>query len=704
MALDPVLSGPRYTCPMHPEVVRERPGTCPVCGMALEPMSAAVEGDDTELRDMRRRFWISAVLTVPIVVLAMAQHGVLNWQFSVWLQFALAIPVVLWGGQPFFARAWTSLVTFNLNMFTLIGIGVGVAYAFSCVAAVAPGIFPAAFHGPHGEVEVYFEPAAVIVTLVLLGQMLEIRARGRTSAAIRGLLELAPQIARVIFEGREQDVQLRAVNKDDFLRVRPGEKVPVDGVIVDGSSSIDESMMTGEPVPVEKTVGDRVTGGTVNGAGGFVMRATGVGDEMLLNRIVALVAEAARSRAPIQRLADKVAAGFVPAVVAVAAVAFVYWANFGPPPALAFALVIAVAVLIIACPCALGLATPMSIMVGMGRGAAVGVLIRDAEALERFEKIDTLVVDKTGTLTEGRPSLAHLVPIAGGDERELLRFAAALEKGSEHPLAAAILRAAAERGIEVPDAAEFRALPGVGVTGRVERRAAALGNAAMMAEVNADPSPLAARAEALRTDGATVMYVAIGGRFAGLISVVDRIKGSTAEAVRQLKAEGVRIVMLTGDTATTAAAVARTLGIAEVEAEVRPGRKAEIVKRLQSEGRIVAMAGDGINDAPALAAADVGIAMGTGTDIAKESAGVTLVKGDLRGIVRARTLSRAVMRNIRQNLFFAFFYNALGVPIAAGVLYPFLGILLSPVFASAAMSFSSVSVVANALRLRRLRL
>jgi Cu+-exporting ATPase len=716
MALEPIApvrARTKYTCPMHPEVVRDRPGDCPICGMALEPMAPEAEAEENqELVDMTRRFWIGAIFTVPIVVLAMAPHipGLVlpDWAHGnaiAWIEAALASPVVLWGGAPFFRRAGRSLVTMKLNMFTLIGTGVGVAYVYSLVAALAPQIFPPAFRDAHGAVAIYFEAAAVIVELVLLGQVLELKARGRTSGAIRALLDLAPRTARRIrADGEEDDIPLEHVALNDRLRVRPGETVPVDGVILEGITAIDESAMTGEPVPVEKSPGEHVTGGTINGAGAFVMRATGVGADMLLNRIVSLVAEASRSRAPVQALADRVAAWFVPAVVAVAVLAFLAWAQWGPPPALAFALVSAVAVLIIACPCALGLATPMSIMVGMGRGATEGILIRNAEALERMEKIDTLVVDKTGTLTEGRPSLATVISMGEIDANGVLRLAAAIEKSSEHPLAAAIVRGAAERGIVTPNASGVRVRVGRGIEGIVERRDVAVGNAAMLRELGIAAGDGTSRAEALRREGETAIFVAVDGRLAGLVSVVDRIKGSTKEAVRQLAEDGVRIVMLTGDATATAETVARELGIAEIEAEVLPDRKGETIRRLQAQGRIVAMAGDGINDAPALAQADVGIAMGTGTDIAIESAQVTLVRGDLRGIARARRLSRAVMRNIRLNLFFAFAYNVLGVPIAAGVLYPFFGILLSPIFASAAMSLSSVSVIGNALRLRRVRL
>jgi Cu+-exporting ATPase len=717
MALEAATPAPArvmYTCPMHPEVVRDRPGACPICGMALEPMSPTV-AEDGELRDMTRRFWVSAALSLPLIALAMAPHlpGVtlpawLHGQVLGWIELALATPVVAWGGAPFFRRAARSLATMNLNMFTLIGIGVGVAYLYSLVAALAPQVFPPEFRDAHGQVALYFEAAAVITTLVLLGQVLELGARRRTGDAIRALLDLAPKTARVIHDHgghqMEHDVPLENVREGDRVRVRPGERVPVDGVVLEGATAVDESAMTGEPVPVEKGKGDRVIGGTINGAGAFIMRAEGVGEAMLLSRIVKMVAEASRSRAPIQRLADKVAAWFVPAVIVVALLAFAAWTTWGPPPALVFALLAAVSVLIIACPCALGLATPMSIMVGVGRGAHEGILIRDAEALERMEKVDTLVVDKTGTLTEGRPSLSEVVSTDVENSDTLLRLVAALEAASEHPLAAAITRGAAERSISVGHAMDVEVRPGRGIAGTVERRRVALGNAALMRELGVDPEPLAARAEAMRREGATAMFVALDGRLAGLVSVVDRIKGSSKEAVRRLKEEGLGIVMLTGDAAATAEAVAHQLGIEDVEAEVLPDRKVEVIRGLKAQGRVVAMAGDGINDAPALALADVGIAMGTGTDIAIESAHITLVKGDLRAIARARTLSRAAMRNIRQNLFFAFIYNALGVPIAAGILYPVWGVLLSPIFASAAMSLSSVSVIANALRLRGVKL
>jgi Cu+-exporting ATPase len=661
---------------------------------------------------MTRRFVVGAVLSAPIVVLAMAPHlpsvtlhEIVSPQLSAWLQLLLTTPVVLWAGLPFFNRGWASLVTRNLNMFTLIAIGTGTAYAYSVVAALAPGIFPAAFVGPAGTVEMYFEAAAVIIVLVLLGQVLEIRAREATSGALRALLDLAPKLARIVREdGADEEVPLDRVAHGDRLRVRPGDKVPVDGEVLEGHSSIDESMVTGEAIPVEKTAGDKVIGGTLNGTGGFVMRAERVGSETMLAQIVQMVAEAQRSRAPIQRLADVVAGYFVPAVVAIAAVAFVVWAMVGPPPAMAYALIAAVSVLIIACPCALGLATPMSIMVGTGRGAQAGVLIKNAEALERFEKVDTLVVDKTGTLTEGKPRVTSLVAAPGLDETELLGLAASLERGSEHPLAAAIVTHAEDHGIALRDTDHFASETGKGVTGTVDGKAVALGNAKLMAALSVDIADVTDEAERRRREGETVMFVAIDGNVAGLIGVADPIKATTPKALDDLRADGMHLVMLTGDNRTTADAVARRLGMDEVEAEVLPQEKGEVVKRLRRQGRVVAMAGDGINDAPALAEADVGIAMGTGTDVAMESAGVTLVKGDLAGIVRARHLSRATMRNIRQNLFFAFVYNALGVPVAAGILYPLTGLLLSPIIAAAAMSLSSVSVIGNALRLRTIRI
>jgi Cu+-exporting ATPase len=723
MALEPILGSgsaapaaaerTEWTCPMHPEIVRDAPGSCPICGMALEPRTVtAEEQDNPELRDMTRRFWVSAVLTVPLVAYAMTAHlggGAVSHLGSPrllgWIELLLATPVVLWGGWPFFVRGWFSLVHRSLNMFTLIALGTGVSYVFSVVARLAPGLFPASFRDEHGQVGVYFEAAAAIVTLVLLGQVLELRARSRTGAAIKALLGLAPKTARRIAEnGTEEDVPLDRIQVGDRLRVRPGEKVPVDGVILEGGSAVDESMVTGEPIPVEKKTGDRVIGSTVNGRGMFVLRAEKVGSETLLARIVHMVGEAQRSRAPIQRLADQVAGWFVPAVIAIAIVAFLVWAVAGPPPALAYAIVNAVAVLIIACPCALGLATPMSIMVATGKGATAGVLFRNAEALERMRKVDTLVIDKTGTLTEGKPRLVAVEPAAGQDEAGLLSLAAALERGSEHPLAAAIVAGAEERGAPRADSAGFESVTGKGVTGTVGARQVALGNRALMDDLGVDLGDLPQKAEERSRQGQTVMFVAVDGKPAGLLGVADPIKEGTPEAIRQFHELGLRVVMLTGDNRITAGAVAETLGIDEVEAEVLPDQKADAVKRLQQQGKVVAMAGDGVNDAPALAQADVGIAMGTGTDVAMESAGVTLVKGDLRGIVRARRLSDATLRNIRQNLFFAFVYNALGVPIAAGVLYPAFGILLSPMIAAAAMSVSSVSVIANSLRLRTLDL
>jgi Cu+-exporting ATPase len=716
MALEtdvPVLApaaATEYTCPMHPEIVRSQPGTCPICGMDLEPrvVTSAAEEPNAELIDMSRRCWISAILSAPLLALAMASmfashdNAWLSPRAGAWLQFTLATPVVLWGGWPFFVRGWQSIVHRSPNMFTLIALGTGAAYAYSVLATVVPGIFPASFRGHGGEVDLYYESAAVIVTLVLLGQVLELRARSQTSSAIRSLLGLAPKKARKLTDcGHEHDVPLDQVQPGDKLRVRPGEKVPVDGVVLEGTSAIDESMITGEPLPVEKQPSDRVTGGTLNGSGSLVMRAERVGSETLLAQIVRMVSEAQRSRAPIPRLADVVSGWFVPAVVLVAVLAFVTWAAVGPEPRLAYALVSAVAVLIIACPCALGLATPMSIMVGTGRGATAGVLVKNAESLETLEKIDTLVVDKTGTLTEGKPRLVSVA--AGGSlaESDLVRLAASLEKGSEHPLAAAIVKGALERNVQLADAGDFNYTTGKGITGRVDSRVVALGNRALMDEQRIELGPLANEAEKLRALGQTVMFVAVDGRAAGLLGVADPIKQSTPEALRLLKAEGIRVVMLTGDSRTTAEAVARELEIDEVHAEVLPENKKQIVDELRNSGHAVAMAGDGINDAPALAAAQVGIAMGTGTDVAMEAAGITLVHGDLRGIVRAIRLSRATMRNIRQNLFFAFAYNVLGVPIAAGVLYPIVGLLLNPMIASAAMSFSSVSVIGNSLRLRR---
>jgi Cu+-exporting ATPase len=707
-------SGVKYTCPMHPEIVRDGPGTCPKCGMALEPMTPqAGEEDDTELRDMTRRFWVAVVLSAPVLLLSMLPmirglglpawlaHGGANWAGLI-----LSTPVVLWCGWPFFVRAAQATKHGTANMFTLIALGTGAAWAFSTVATLAPELFPAGFRDAHGVLPVYFEAAAVIITLVLLGQVLELRARRQTGAAVRALLDLTPKTARrVAPDGTEADVPLGDVKVGDRLRVRPGEQVPTDGEVVEGTSAVDESMVTGEPLPVSKRRGDAVTGGTLNTTGGFVMRATRVGSETLLSRIIALVGEAQRSRAPVQRLADRVAAWFVPAVVLVAVVTFVAWAAFGPKPALAYALVNAVAVLIIACPCALGLATPMSVMVGVGRGAREGVLVRNAEALERMEKVNTVVVDKTGTLTEGKPRLVTVEPAPGFAADELLRIAAALEAGSEHPIASAVVAGAKEKNVRSARVEGFESVSGKGVRGRVDGKAVVLGNRLLLADAGVSGlDAISARADALRGEGQTVVFVAADGKVAGLLGVADPIKSTTADAVRQLHDAKLTVVMLTGDSRRTAEAVARKLGIDRVEAEVLPDQKADAVRKLQAEGRVVAMAGDGVNDAPALAAADVGIAMGTGTDVAMESAGVTLVKGDLRGIAKARHLSHAAMSNIRQNLFFAFAYNVLGVPVAAGVLYPFFGVLLSPMIAAAAMSLSSVSVIANALRLRRVRL
>ncbi|HVS33622.1 MAG TPA: heavy metal translocating P-type ATPase [Thermoanaerobaculia bacterium] len=702
-----------YTCPMHPEVRQRGPGSCPKCGMALEPERVTLEETaNPELEDMSRRFWVATGLTIPLVIFAMTRHmpgahgffGHTITTWAPWIELVLATPVVLWSGWPFMVRAVDSIRFRSLNMFTLIGLGVVVAYVYSVVATVAPGLFPDSFRDMSGHVGVYFEAAAAIVALVLLGQVMELRARGRTGAAIRALLNLAPKTARRVSEnGSEEDVPIEDVKPGDTLRIRPGEKIPVDCVVVDGSSNVDESMVTGESVPVEKKKGDRVIGATVNTTGALLVRAERVGADTMLAQIVEMVAKAQRSRAPIQKLADKVSAWFVPAVIAVALITFVVWAFFGPEPRLAFALVNAVAVLIIACPCALGLATPMSVMVAAGKGAGAGVLFRNAEAIEVLRTVDTLVVDKTGTLTLGKPELASVMA-RDIDESEMLRLAASLERASEHPLAASIVSGAEARGISLTSASDFESITGKGVRARIDGRDVAIGNIAMMRDMSLDPGDLVAKAEELRGGGQTVMFVAIDGRAAGLIGVADPIKETAAEAIKQLHAEGVRIVMLTGDSATTANAVARKLGIDEVIAEVLPDQKAEAVKKLQEEQHIVAMAGDGINDAPALAQAEVGIAMGTGTDVAMESADVTLVKGDLGGIVRARRLSNATMRNIRQNLFFAFIYNSLGVPVAAGILYPFFGILLSPMIAAAAMSFSSVSVIANALRLRRAKI
>ena len=702
-----------WTCPMHPEVHEDSPGPCPLCGMALEPVGISLDqGPDPELIDMTRRFRISALLTAPVFVIAMSEmipglalEAVLSQTRLQWLQFLLATPVVLWGGWPFLVRGWQSIVNRYLNMFTLIGIGVSVAYLYSVVALLSPQIFPASFRGADGLVAVYFEAAAVIVTLVLLGQVLELRARSQTGAAIRALLGLVPKTARKVNDdGSESDVDLDDVLVGDALRVRPGEKIPVDGVVVDGRSTVDESMVTGEPLAVMKSTGIHVVGATINGTGSLLVRAERVGSDTLLSQIVHMVAEAQRSRAPIQKLADVVAGYFVPAVLLIAVVTFVAWAVFGPEPRMAFAIINAVSVLIIACPCALGLATPMSIMVATGRGATVGVLFKNAEAVETMRKVDTLVVDKTGTLTEGRPQVVSLTASAALDGNSLLRLAASLERGSEHPLAEAIVRSAEEKGLSLEQPGEFESITGKGVTGKISGHAVAIGNRQLLQDIGADLSGLEETAEARRADGETVMYVAIDGAAGGLIGVADPIKQTTPDAIAALQEQGLRIVMLTGDNRTTADVVAGKLGLNTVIAEVLPDQKANIVKEMRDSGSVVAMAGDGINDAPALAAADVGIAMGTGTDVAIESAGITLVKGDLRGIVRARVLSQATMRNIRQNLAFAFGYNALGVPVAAGILYPFAGILLSPMIAAAAMSISSVSVIGNALRLRTIRI
>ncbi|MGC2048248.1 MAG: heavy metal translocating P-type ATPase [Gallionella sp.] len=714
MALEPespVAAAVEYVCPMHPEIVRSEPGNCPICGMALEPRDVPAE-DNAELRDMTRRFWISAVLALPVFVIAMGTDLLpqlmpqsVSMTALQWFEFALATPAVLWGGWPIFQRGWASVVNRHLNMFTLIALGVGVAWTYSVVAMLLPGIFPPAMRSMMGTVPVYFEAAAVIMALVLLGQVMELRARSQTSAAIKLLLGLAPKTARIVrANGKEEDIPLAQVRPDDVLRVRPGEKVPVDGTVLEGTSALDESMVTGESIPVEKTAGARLIGATVNGTGSLLMRAERVGADTLLAQIVHMVSEAQRSRAPIQRLADVTAGYFVPAVVAVALATLAVWGVLGPEPRLAHAIVNAVAVLIIACPCALGLATPMSIMVGTGRGALAGVLIKNAEALETMEKVNTLVVDKTGTLTEGKPKLMSVVALPGFDESAVLRMGASLERASEHPLAAAIVSGAQEKNLALTATSDFRSYTGKGVAGNVEGHTVVLGNLKLFEELRIVAAELPARAEALRGDGQTVMLLAIDGKPAGLIGVADPVKTSTPDAIRALHDEGVQVIMLTGDNRTTAEAVARKLGIDRIEAEVLPEQKAAIVKQLQVQGRFVAMAGDGINDAPALAQAQVGIAMGTGTDVAMESAGVTLVKGDLNGIVRAVRLSRATMRNIRQNLFFAFIYNVLGIPIAAGVLYPFFGLLLSPIIAAAAMSFSSVSVISNALRLNRVEL
>ncbi len=712
--VEPIVASSKteWTCPMHPEIVRDAPGSCPICGMALEPRTVSLaEEENPELIDMTRRFKISTVLTIPLVYIAMGGYipaispeKLLPMEMLKWLELILATPVVLWGGWPFFVRGWKSVITWNPNMFTLIGLGVAISYVYSLVAALMPGIFPAAFRGAHGEVATYFEAAAVITTLVLLGQVLELRARSKTGSAIKALLGLAPKTARRVKDGTEEDVPLDQVHAGDLLRVRPGEKVPVDGTVVEGASSVDESMITGEPIPVEKHPGDRVVGATVNGTGSLIMKAEKVGSETLLAQIVHMVAEAQRSRAPIQKLADIIAGYFVQVVVLIAVITFIVWAWVGPEPRFVYALVNAVAVLIIACPCALGLATPVSIMVAMGKGATGGVLFKNAEAIELMRKVDTLVVDKTGTLTVGKPKLNFVVSNDGYDEKSLLLYAASIERGSEHPLAAAIVAGAQEKGVSPKNAESFQSRTGKGVTGKVDGHAVALGNRALIDELRIDPGGLSAKAENMRKDGQTVMFIAVDGKAAGLLGVADPIKETTLEAVKHLHEDGIRVVMLTGDNKTTAETVAKKLGIDDVVAEVLPAQKADVVKRFQSEGRFVAMAGDGINDAPALAQAQVGIAMGTGTDVAMESAGVTLVKGDLRGILRARLLSRATMKNIKQNLFFAFVYNSLGIPVAAGVLYPFLGILLSPIFAAAAMSFSSVSVIGNALRLRRAKI
>ncbi len=707
---EPVIAGAIYTCPMHPEIQQVGPGACPICGMALEPMTVTADsGPNNELVDMTRRFWVGLALTVPVFILEMGGHVtgltmLLGQQLSNWFQLLLATPVVLWAGWPFFVRGWQSLVTRNLNMFTLIAMGTGVAWVYSVIATFAPDIFPAAFRQMDGAVSVYFEAAAVITVLVLLGQVLELRARDQTSGAIKALLGLSPKTARRVgTAGNDEEVAIDQIVIGDLLRVRPGEKVPVDGMMTEGHSTLDESMVTGESLPVSKEAGAKVIGGTLNASGGFVMRAEKIGRETMLARIVQMVANAQRSRAPIQRMADRVSGWFVPAVIVAAALAFAAWSIWGPEPRYAYALVAAVAVLIIACPCALGLATPMSIMVGVGRGAQAGVLIRDAEALERMEKVDTIVIDKTGTLTEGKPSVTAIITAEGQDETELLRLTASVEQASEHPLAAAIVRAAKERKLELAKVMGFDSPSGKGAVGMVERKRMAIGNAKFMAELNIATDILSTKADALRADGATAVFAAINGKLAGVFGIADTVKATTPQALAALREAGIRIVMLTGDNRITADAIAKRLGITEVEADVLPDKKADVVAKLKSQGRVVAMAGDGVNDAPALAAADVGIAMGTGTDVAMESAGVTLLKGDLMGIVRARALSKAVMGNIRQNLFFAFIYNAAGVPIAAGVLYPVFGILLSPMIAAAAMALSSVSVIGNALRLRQLK-
>lgn len=702
-----------WICPMHPEIIRNAPGDCPICGMALEPRTVALEEEENpELVNMTRRFWASATLTVPVVFIVMHHYipgfsleGILSPGTLKVLELFLASPVVLWGGWPFFIRGYQSIINRSPNMFTLIGIGVGVAYIYSFIAALLPGIFPASFRTEAGVVDTYFEAAAVIVTLVLLGQVLELKARGRTGAAIRALLGLAPNTARRIREdGTEEDIPLNQVHPGDMLRVRPGEKVPVDGVVIEGVSSVDESMITGEPIPVEKTSGDRVIGATVNGTGSLIIKAEKVGAETLLAQIVRMVAEAQRSRAPIQKLADIVAGYFVQVVVAVSGITFIVWAWIGPEPRFTHAIINAVAVLIIACPCALGLATPMSIMVATGKGALMGVLFKNAEAIEVMRKVNILITDKTGTLTLGKPKLAEVVPLNGWDEKKLLYFAASLERGSEHPLASAIVEGAEEKKVALTRAESFNSVTGKGVIGKIDGHDVALGNIKLLGDLGINPDQVAARAEEMRGDGKTVMFTVVDGKVIGLLGVADPIKDTTPDAISRLHKEGIKIVMLTGDNRTTANAVAKRLGIDEIVAEVLPDQKVEVVKQYQEKGEMVAMAGDGINDAPALTQAQVGIAMGTGTDVAMESAGVTLVRGDLRGIVRARLLSKMTMRNIKQNLFFAFVYNALGVPIAAGILYPFFGILLSPIVAAVAMSFSSVSVVTNALRLRKVKL
>jgi Cu+-exporting ATPase len=718
MALEPVTIAPtkqkvEYTCPMHPEIVRDVPGNCPICGMALEPRTVSLSQEENhELLDMRRRFSVSVVLTIPVFLMGMSEmipgsplQQLVPMRTLAWTQLALTSPVVLWGGWPFFARGWQSVVNRSLNMFTLIGLGVAVAYLYSVIATIFPDVFPHSFRGHSGSVPVYFEAAAVITTLVLLGQVLELKARSQTSSAIKALLGLAPKTARRIAADKtEEDVPLDQVQPGDMLRVRPGEKIPVDGAVVEGASAVDESMVTGESIPVEKGPGEQVIGATVNGTGTLIIKAERVGAETLLSQIVQMVAEAQRSRAPIQKLADRVSAYFVPAVILIAIITFVVWATLGPEPRMAYGLINAVAVLIIACPCALGLATPMSIMVATGKGAQIGVLFKNAEAIEILREIDTLVVDKTGTLTEGKPRLVTVITVPEWTEGDMIRLAASLERGSEHPLAAAIVAGAQERGVKLSNTESFESVTGKGVTGRADGHVISLGNRSLLDDLNIHPAELATKAEELRVDGQTVMFVAIDGQAVGLVGVADPIKETTAEAIKQLHEQAIRIVMLTGDSRTTANAVASKLGIDEVVAEVLPHHKTEIIKRYQAEGRRVAMAGDGINDAPALAQAHVGIAMGTGTDVAMESASITLVKGDLRGIVRAIRLSRATMKNIKENLFFAFVYNALGVPLAAGALYPFFGMLLSPMIAAAAMSFSSVSVISNALRLRNVRL